>query len=96
MNSPPNTSQRRERLIAGLLSYGTWVASAVIAAGVLLGFLGHPGLTVEKAGIGLFILLPVARVALMLVTFLRERDYAYAAISALVLVIIAAGVVAGL
>ncbi|MDM4501851.1 DUF1634 domain-containing protein [Klebsiella oxytoca] len=40
----------------------------------------------------MFILLPVARVALMLTIFLRERDYAYVVIAALVLAIIAAGV----
>jgi uncharacterized membrane protein len=46
--------------------------------------------------VALFILLPVARVALMLATFLHERDYAYTAISALVLVIIATGIAIGL
>jgi uncharacterized membrane protein len=46
-----------------------------------------------KAGVAVFILLPVARVALMLTLFLRERDYAYTVIAALVLAIIAAGVI---
>ena len=49
-----------------------------------------------KAGVALFILLPVARVALMIAIFLRERDYAYTAISTLVLVIIAVSFWAGL
>ncbi len=49
-----------------------------------------------KAGVALFILLPVTRVALMLVIFLRERDSAYTAISALVLAIIGAAFLAGL
>jgi uncharacterized membrane protein len=57
---------------------------------------GLRDLGLVKVGVALFILLPVARVALMLAIFLRERDYAYTAISALVLLIIAAGVVSGL
>ena len=96
---------RREQLIAGLLWYGTWLASAIVADGLAIGLPPHPllpilgvfsGYALVKSGIALFILLPVARVALMLLIFLRERDYAYIAISALVLAIILAGVVAGL
>ncbi len=92
---------RRDRLIAGLLWHGTWLACALIAAGMAFDFLA-PGNAISrgpelvKAGVALFILLPVARVALMLAMFLRERDYAYTAISALVLLVIAAGVVSGL
>lgn len=95
-----------DRWLAGLLWYGTWIATAVIAAGMTLEGLDYidvavapPGLSgygVMKAGVALFILLPVARVALMLLIFLRHRDYAYTAISALVLAIIAAGVFIGL
>jgi uncharacterized membrane protein len=93
--------ERRDQLIAALLRYGTWFASALIAAGVLLTAIepsqaslalplhGHDAVT---AGVAAFILLPVARVVLMLAIFLRDRDYAYTAIAALVLTIIAAGV----
>ncbi|EMY1074044.1 DUF1634 domain-containing protein [Salmonella enterica] len=97
--------ERREQLIAALLWYGTWLASAIIAVGMALGALpqfndslrfGLSGYGVVRAGVALFILLPVARVALMLAIFLRERDYTYTAISALVLAIIAAGIVIGL
>jgi uncharacterized membrane protein len=49
-----------------------------------------------KVGVALFIVLPAARVALMLLIFLRERDYAFSLISALVLTIIAAGFLLGL
>jgi uncharacterized membrane protein len=85
----------RERLIAGLLWYGTWIAAAVVGTGLAVALSGHDGLILAKAGIALFILLPVARVALMLAIFVRERDYAYAAIAAVVLAIIVAGVAAG-
>lgn len=101
MTQAADKQARRDRVIAGLLWYGTWLASALIAAGMALDFLpqalaGLRGLELVQAGVALFILLPVARVALMLAIFLRERDYAYTAISALVLLIIAAGVVSGL
>ncbi|HEY9271331.1 DUF1634 domain-containing protein [Achromobacter sp.] len=101
MTQAADKHARRDRVIAGLLWYGTWLASALIAAGMALDFLpqaqaGLCGLELVRAGVALFILLPIARVALMLAIFLRERDYAYTAISALVLLIIAAGVVSGL
>ncbi|MER2176665.1 MAG: DUF1634 domain-containing protein [Stenotrophomonas maltophilia] len=96
-----NNFARRNQIIAGLLWYGTWFATALIAVGVLLSIfeplhsalvLPISGYDAVKAGIGVFILLPVARVALMLLIFLRERDYVYVAIAALVLAIIVAGV----
>jgi hypothetical protein len=102
MTSAADNSERRDQVIAGLLWYGTWFACALIAAGVFLtaveplpDSLALPlsGYDAVKAGVAAFILLPVARVALMLAIFLRERDYAYTIIAALVLAIIVAGVV---
>lgn len=90
---------RLEQVLAGLLNSGTWVASAVIAVGLGLSFLpgvhGSVGLQIVTAGIALFILLPVLRVALMLAAFLRGRDYRFGGIAALVLLIILAGFVIG-
>ncbi|MDE2344629.1 MAG: DUF1634 domain-containing protein [Betaproteobacteria bacterium] len=93
--------ERREQNIAALLWYGTWIASALIATGMFLTALGPPRISVSlpvsgyglvKSGVAVFIFLPIARVALMLSIFLRERDYVYTAIAALVLAIIATGV----
>lgn len=105
MSRPGDGLERRVRIIAGLLWYGTWIASAVIAAGMIVSILqqlggsaasGPSGYAIVKAGVAIFILLPIARVALMLAIFMRERDYAYMAISALVLAIIGIGILAGL
>lgn len=94
--------ERGEQIIAALLWYGTWVASAVIAVGMILsGFhlleaplgAGFSSYNIIKTGVALFIFLPVARVILMLVIFMGQRDYVYTAISALVLAIIAIGIV---
>ncbi|HBO2075850.1 TPA: DUF1634 domain-containing protein [Pseudomonas aeruginosa] len=101
MKPAADNFERRDQIIAGLLWYGTWFATALIAAGVLLTAvepfpvslaLPLSGYDTVKAGVAVFILLPVARVALMLAIFLRERDYAYTVIAALVLAIIATGV----
>lgn len=102
MKSGTDNFERRDKIIAALLWYGTWFATALIAVGVVLTVLEYvptflplalTGYGAVKAGIALLILLPVARVALMLALFLCERDYAYSLIAALVLAIIAAGVI---
>jgi uncharacterized membrane protein len=83
--------------LAQLLGYGTWLGCAVIAIGLILPALGQTGsgMRVLTAGIGLFIALPVLRVASMLAHFLRAGDTRFAAISALVLAVIFAGISAG-
>ncbi|MGU3781615.1 DUF1634 domain-containing protein [Burkholderia metallica] len=90
---------RRDRAVATLLRYGTVCACALIAVGMLLGAAGSAfapgGHAFAKAGVALFILLPVARVALLVGLFVRERDRTYALLSLLVLAIIAAGVIVG-
>lgn len=105
MNQKTVNRELCERLIAALLRYGTWLASALVAGGLTLGFLQHlakpfflclSSFAIVKAGVALFILLPVARVVLLLFIFLHERDYVYMAISALILVIIGAGVLVGI
>lgn len=93
--------KHREQIIAALLWYGTWFASTIIAVGMILGgfddthsrrIFGLSGYDFVKGGVAFFILLPIARVALMMSIFLRERDYAYTIISILVLAIIGVGI----
>ncbi|OWK38501.1 DUF1634 domain-containing protein [Fimbriiglobus ruber] len=101
MDAAVSSSRRLERFLAGLLQYGTWLASVATALGTALLLaeeywnVQNPGLVsgtrVVTAGIALFILLPVARVLVMLAFFLRERDYRFVAIAALVLMIIFLG-----
>jgi uncharacterized membrane protein len=99
-------TERLEGMLARLLNYGTWSSSAVTAAGLGLGLIqaylgaralgGLSGTTVVMAGIAILIMLPVLRLALMLMVFLRERDYVFGIIAALVLTIIALGTALGL
>jgi len=63
----------------------------VIAVGLVL----PSGARVVTAGIALFVALPIVRVSVMLVEFLRRRDYRIATIAALVLFIIVLGIVLG-
>jgi uncharacterized membrane protein YhaH (DUF805 family) len=96
---------RLEHWLAALLHYGTWIATGTTALGLGIALAAmrtpgasHPasaGMPVVTIGIALFILLPVMRLILMLGVFLHQRDYRFSAIAALVLVIVAAGLVVG-
>lgn len=98
-------NERLDRALAALLWYGTWVASALIAVGMCLQGVhrltgavgpGSLGYTVAKIGVAFLIALPAARVLMLLGIFLRRRDLAYAAVSALVLAILGLGVLIGM
>jgi uncharacterized membrane protein len=87
MMAPADTLDRR---VALLLGAGTWVASGVIAAGLAM-----PCRPLINAGVGLFIALPILRVLLLLIEFLRCHDYRIALISASVLAVILLGIALG-
>lgn len=104
MKMHESKAQPLERLLAATLRGGTWIASAAILAGLLAPALasrfGYGGAaasaaTLVKSGIGLFILLPVLRLVLMLIAFVRAGDYRMGAVAGLVLGIIVLGCVIG-
>ena len=64
-------AERLEGQLAALLNRGTALASAVLAVGFLAALRWPLGAVIETAGVALFILLPVLRVALMLAGFGR-------------------------
>ena len=91
-----------DRLLAGVLHRGTWLGGSVIALGLALPMAGWSGASstmisarIVTAGIALLIGLPVLRVLLMLVVFVRERDFRFSAIAMLVLAIMLLGSVLG-
>lgn len=99
---PVENPGHRDKAVAALLWYGTWLASAVIAVGVAMTTveplqatlsLSISGYDIVKAGIAVFILLPITRVVLVMYLFLRERDYVYAVIATVVLTIILLGII---
>jgi uncharacterized membrane protein len=85
-----------ELLLAGLLRYGTWLASGVTGLGLAISLVGPDGAPVVAAGVALFISLPVLRVLVMLGAFILNRDYRLAIVAAVVLITILAGLVIGL
>ncbi len=80
-----------DRSVALVLGAGTWIASAVIGAGLLL----PSGTAIVNAGVALLIALPILRVALMLVEFVRRQDYRIALIAGSVLAVIILSIVIG-
>ena len=85
-----------ELLLAGLLRYGTWLASGVTGLGLALSLAGVRATHVVAAGVALFIALPVLRVLVMLGAFILDRDYRLVSVTTVVLVTILAGLVIGL
>jgi uncharacterized membrane protein len=100
-----NAAGRLEELLAALLRYGSWSASAAIGLGYALALIGShtpirnpaalPNMRIVSVGIVLFILLPILRVLLMFLVFVRERDFRFAFISGMVLAIILLGIFLG-
>jgi uncharacterized membrane protein len=85
---------RLEAMLAALLRHGSWLASAVIGIGLVLAFTGaETGMRTATVGIAMFILLPMLRVLLMLVFYIRERNLRFACIAGLVLAIILLGMI---
>lgn len=105
MNTSVARLLRLEFLLARLLRYGTWLASAVTTLGLTLALIeglarAHDSASLSStriitSGIACFILLPVCRVILMLIVFVRERDYRFIVITALVLMTIFVGFAIG-
>jgi hypothetical protein len=106
MSTEVGRDVRLELLLAWLLKYGTWQATAMIGVGLTLAMFERPagaaalagslGMRIVTAGIACFILLPVLRVILMLIVFIRARDYHFSAITAIVLIIILVGFAIGM
>jgi hypothetical protein len=94
-----------ERRLSLTLRYGTWLACALIAAGLgsaLLGEYARPSNTAVTSaaqlvtvGIAVLLTLPVLRVILMAIAFAWERDYLFVSIASLVLAVIGLGLVLG-
>lgn len=89
---------RLEQLLATLLRFGSWLASAAIGLGFALALIDSrfgtrnlailPNMRIATTGIGIFILLPIFRVLLMIFVFIRESDYRLALTAGLVFAIL--------
>ena len=100
-----NRAGRLEELLAAFLRYGSWSAVAAIGLGYTLALVGSHApawnlpvlshMRIVRMGIALFILLPILRVLLMLLVFIREGDFRFAFISGIVLAVILLGIFLG-
>ena len=96
---------RLEEWLAALLRDVSWLASAPIGSGFALALIDSrfgtrnlailPNMRIATMGIVLFILLPILRVLLMLLVFIREGDFRLAVTAGFVLAIILLGIVLG-
>jgi hypothetical protein len=86
---PPLTLERR---LANLLSFGTWTAAGLMAAGLIVAALTADRLLrdfLSLLGIGLLISLPVLRIVVTGLVFMFRQELKYAIIAGCVLVIVA-------
>ena len=96
MSTETVKAPQAELLLAGLLRYGTWLASGVTGLGLAMSLAGVEGTAVVAAGVALFIALPVLRVLVMLGAFIVDQDYRLVLVATVVLITILAGLVIGL
>ncbi|MEX2270760.1 MAG: DUF1634 domain-containing protein [Vicinamibacterales bacterium] len=68
------------------LRIATWIAAALLAAGLALWLIGAPAAPlVLHAGLWLLISTPIVRVLMALVEYLAARDWAFVALTLIVL-----------
>jgi uncharacterized membrane protein len=95
----PDAPDRLNNCLMQLMSFGTWVSSGFIAAGMVLPVLSAGARSEAKhlvsIGIFLLIVLPAVRVAMMGTWFLFHGDPDFALIAALVLAVIIASTLLG-
>jgi uncharacterized membrane protein len=96
MSNETVKASQPELLLAGLLRYGTWLASGVTGLGLSMSLVGVEETHVVAAGVALFIALPVLRVLVMLGAFIVDQDYRLVLVATVVLITIVAGLVIGL
>ena len=89
---------RLERTISVVLRVGVATSSLCLAAGLALSLDGGAWLEGVLLNVGIVLLLatPVARVLVSIVEYAHERDWAFVALTAVVLAELAASVVAAL
>jgi len=88
---------RLERTIGLVLRAGVMASSVALAVGLVLEFTNAPGAQwLLHAGILTLLATPVARVVVSIAEYIRERDWTFATLTAIVLVELLASAVAAL
>jgi uncharacterized membrane protein len=88
---------RLERTIGLVLRAGITASSIALAAGLALEFMNAPGAQwLLQAGILTLLATPVARVVVSIAEYIRERDWTFTTLTAIVLLELLASAVAAL
>jgi uncharacterized membrane protein len=88
---------RLERTIGAVLRAGVIASSLALAIGLVLQFMNAPGAqALLQTGIVTLLATPVARVVVSIVGYVRERDWTFATLTAVVLLELLASAVAAL
>ena len=97
MVDPVEAEQQLEVAISHLLRGGVVVSALVLGAGWGLIACGSgEGPRVMGVGVRVLMSTPILRVAATFVLFVRQRDTSYVAITAVVLILLAVGLIGGL
>lgn len=98
--APKAAGARLERIIGVVLRVGVTTSSVCMAVGLVLELLGGSAAIASavllQAGIIVLLATPVARVVVSIVQYVNERDWAFVALTGMVLVELMASAVAAL
>ena len=96
---PASAGERLERMIGVVLRVGVATSSICLAVGLVLEIQGGPAASASavllQAGIIVLLATPVARVVVSIVQYANQRDWAFVALTGIVLIeLMASGVAA--
>jgi len=91
-------SDRLERTIGIVLRAGVTISSICLAAGLIMAIVQGPGPAdiLLAAGVVILLATPVARVLISIVEYVREHDWTFVVLTAIVLIELMASAVAAL
>ncbi len=91
-------AERLERVVGHVLRAGSTASTAILAIGLALSLLVpsfRPAHTIIRVGLFVLLLTPVSRVVASVVEYTRDRDWVFASLTLLVLVIVLASLLFG-
>lgn len=91
--------ERLEQVVGRVLRIGSLTSTSILAVGLLLALVVPSfaaALTIIRVGLFVLLLTPVARVVASVVEYARERDWLFALLALVVLVIVVASMLVGM
>jgi uncharacterized membrane protein len=91
--------ERLERVVGRVLRIGSLTSASILAIGLLLALVVPsfaPAGTIVRVGLFVLLLTPVARVVASVVEYVRDRDWVFASLAFIVLVIVLASMLVGI